>query len=171
MNLLPQRQSQTLTITVSRFSLRDVPCLSWPASGRGISWELPAGLRLGTDPMIGKQIPIPVLQNWRYMGYPLAAGPPHVCRLHFQALPILKEWWAEWFEAAQPGGLPISKQKKCRDSQRSGDGLEVTRRLHLSLPIIPILFLKSNRSKRGRHLVWRDFAYNITSFICLSEWW
>lgn len=37
MNLSPQRQNQNVTITVFQFCLRDLPCLSWPASGRSIS--------------------------------------------------------------------------------------------------------------------------------------
>lgn len=37
MNLSPQRQNQNVTITVFQLCLRDLPCLSWPASGRSIS--------------------------------------------------------------------------------------------------------------------------------------
>lgn len=173
MNLLPQRQNQIITITIFRFCLRDLACLSWPASGRSISenclqdhgWALipthgrkansyPSSLKLEDLEIHGTSSgcwPTPCLQ---------ASLAGSSCT-HAVVEAVVDTMI--WGSSAK---RPVSKPEKCRDSQRSGDGLEVPRKLPLSLHVTPILFLKSNRSKTGTHLAWKDFAYNTKSFIC-----
>lgn len=114
-------------IMAFQFCLGDLSCPSRSASGRSVSesWNT-AGHR--SPPMLGKPVSIPVPKNWRtwrYLGCPLAAAPPHVCRLHSQALPLLKQWrqrWRGWLEVAQPGGLPTAETEMYGDWGRGGGG-------------------------------------------------
>lgn len=121
MNLLPQRQSQTIKMTVFQFCLQDLSCLSWPASGRSISENCLQDHDWALSPTHGRKansyLSSTKLEDLEIHGVSSGCWPTPCLQASLSGSPhtqAVAEAVVDRFEAAQPGGLPVSKPEKCR---------------------------------------------------------